>query len=161
MKDILLVERKKPFKLMEDQNVYIECSLKEIFENKKVFTQAQYSLSHLSAEIKLSTNQLSAFFNQNLGLHFNDYINKLRVDYFLQIIESDESRQFTLAGLAERCGFHNRNTFTSAFKKFMGTTPSKYMRKQVLKSFSKIDSEWLFGLTPLIDMPNESDKVLK
>lgn len=137
MKDILLVERKRPFKLIDEQRVYIEQSLKEIFEEKRVFTQAQYSLSHLSAEIKLSTNHLSAFFNQVLGLHFNDYINKLRVDYFLQMIAGDEARQFTLAGLAERCGFHNRNTFTSAFKKFMGITPSKYMRKQILKEFSQ------------------------
>lgn len=137
MKDILLLERKKSIKLMDEHKVYIEQALKEIFEEKKVFTKAQYSLSHLSAEIKLSTNHLSAFFNQNLGLHFNDYINKLRVNYFLQMIESEEARRFTLAGLAERCGFHNRNTFISAFKKFIGQTPSKYMRQQVLKSFSQ------------------------
>src|SRR3954464_13107819 len=119
MKEISILESKKPFKLVDKQKVFIGLALKKIFEEKKVFIQTQYTLSHLSAETKLSTNYLSIFFNQILSLHFNDYINRLRINYFLEMLETGESHLFTLAGLAEKCGFHNRNTFTSAFKKVM------------------------------------------
>lgn len=137
MNDILLLKGDKPFKLMDKRKVYIEQTLKKIFKEKRMFTQPQYSLTHLSKEVRLSTNILSAFFNQVLGQNFNEYINSLRVSYFLQMIESEDAHTYTLAGLAENCGFHNRNTFISAFKKIMGQTPSKYIQQLGLKSFSQ------------------------
>ena len=136
MKYTLQLVSSKPFKLEPEQKLDIETRLRETFEDRKLYTQPQFSLRHLSMETRFSTNLLSAFFNQVLGIHFNDYINRLRIHHFKEIVENENMHHLTLAGLAEHCGFHNRNTFTTAFKKFVGITPSKYLRMYVCKRFS-------------------------
>lgn len=138
MKDVLLATKRTQFILSEEQKAEIEQVLREIFEMKKSFIRLQYSLSHLSTDTGYSRNLLSAFFNQVLGLHFNDYINQLRINYCTQMIGDEDVQRYTLEGLGEKCGFHNRNTFTTAFKKFKGIPPSKFIRKSELrKSFSQ------------------------
>jgi AraC-like DNA-binding protein len=47
----------------------------------------------------------------------------------MELIENGQAEQFTLEALAAKCGFSNRNTFTSAFKKFSGKTPSCFIKK--------------------------------
>jgi AraC-like DNA-binding protein len=136
MKYTLSLVNSNPFKIEPEQKFEIEKRLRDMFEDKKLYTQPQFSLRHLSIETRFSTNLLSAFFNQVLGIHFNDYINRLRIRYFKEMVENENVHHLTLAGLAERCGFHNRNTFTTAFKKFVGITPSKYLRMYVGRRFS-------------------------
>jgi AraC-like DNA-binding protein len=138
MKDVLLAMKRTQFILSAEQKAEIEQVLREIFDMRKAFIQLQYSLSHLSADSGYSRNLLSAFFNQVLGLHFNDYINQLRINYCTELIGDEDIQRYTLEGLGEKCGFHNRNTFTTAFKKFRGVPPSKFIRHGVLrKSFSQ------------------------
>ena len=128
MKNTVMLKISKTLKLQEEQKVQIESYLKEIFEGKKLYLEPQISLHALSQETRLSPNLLSTFFNRVLGVHYNDYINRLRIQYFNEMLENKDVSHFTLAGLATTCGFHNRNTFTTAFKKFVGITPSRYLR---------------------------------
>ncbi len=61
-------------------------------------------------------------------ISFSDYINKKRVDYCIELLESGRHRNKTLEAIARLSGFNNRNTFTKAFKKFKGKTPSSYLK---------------------------------
>ncbi len=132
MKDSIVMTRCISFTLSEKQKTEIELRLREIFEVKKSFIQPQYSLSDLSNETGFSRNLLSAFFNQTLGFHFNNYINLLRITYCKHLILNGYASQFTLEGLSKKCGFYNRNTFISAFKKFTGVNPSYYLKQHIL-----------------------------
>ena len=118
------------FMLDEKRKVQIELVLKSLLERETFFTEVQYDLRKLSTVSKFSTNLLSAFFNQIVGLHYNDYINKYRILHCILLIENGEAAQLTLEGLSKKCGFHNRNTFISAFKKFIGVNPSEYLRSK-------------------------------
>jgi YesN/AraC family two-component response regulator len=127
--EIMLVSKKNQFSLNEKQKNKIAWMLQEIVEGKQSFIQPQYSLGQLSADMGFSRNVLSAFFNQTMGIHFNDYINQLRVHYCKHLIANGHAHLLTLEGLAQKSGFYNRNTFTTAFKKFTGVTPSYYIRQ--------------------------------
>jgi AraC-like DNA-binding protein len=59
-------------------------------------------------------------------LGFNDYINQKRIGYCVQKFEQGEWLNFTVEAVATECGFNNRNSFTNAFKKFLGASPSAY-----------------------------------
>lgn len=120
--------KKSRFFLDEERKQKIQMALHAIIEENKSFTSPKYNLSRLSVESSFSTNLLSAFFNQIVGLHYNDYINKYRINYCLLLIENGEAQKLTLEGLSKKCGFHNRNTFISAFKKFIGINPSEYIK---------------------------------
>ena len=98
-------------------------------QQQKCFLTLGYTIKHLSEETGVQLYLLSAYINQMAKCRFTDYLNKFRISYCLKLIENGQAEQFTLAALAAQCGFSNRNTFTSAFKKFMGKPPSSFIKK--------------------------------
>ncbi|MES1160269.1 MAG: helix-turn-helix domain-containing protein, partial [Bacteroidota bacterium] len=93
------------------------------------FLQFEYSINHLAKDINIPAYQLSAFINRVIGLNFNEYINRFRVRYCEELIQKGMADELNMKGLALKCGFHNRNSLTHAFKKFTGFTPSRYKEK--------------------------------
>jgi AraC-like DNA-binding protein len=116
------------YELTADRVEYISNQLERFVHNEKPFLQYRYSIRDLANDIHAPGYQLSAYLNQILGVNFNDYLNKYRVKYCEELIHDGLVAQFNLKGLAQSCGFNNRNTFSSAFKKFTGYTPSFYMK---------------------------------
>ena len=93
------------------------------------YLQEHYSLKDLSTEMGIPLHQLSAFLNNHIGMHFNDYLNQFRIRYCEELIKKELPGRVNLKELVYKCGFHNRNTFSAAFKKFTGKTPSDYVRE--------------------------------
>ena len=75
------------FILDEKRKVEIGMLLRDLIEEKRCFIQPRFNLNQLSKDTKISTNLLSAFFNQGLGHRFTDYINDLRITHCKQLIE--------------------------------------------------------------------------
>jgi AraC-like DNA-binding protein len=125
---MVFLEKSKSFMHAEQRTSNIARQVTEIFETKKLYTQPQLTLNDLSQETQFSVNLLSAYFHQVLGTGYNDFVNRLRVQYFKEILKNRDFIHYTLAALAKQCGFHNRNTFSAAFKKLEGITPSRYVR---------------------------------
>jgi AraC-like DNA-binding protein len=94
------------------------------------YLKTHYNIRDLAEEMKLPSYQLSALLNRHMGTNFNDYLNQYRVKHCQQLIMEGEAGNLNLKGLSAKCGFHNRNTFTTAFKKITGQTPSVYTRYQ-------------------------------
>jgi AraC-like DNA-binding protein len=108
---------------------FIQHRLDLFMLEKKPFLQPRYTIKQLSSAIKIPTYQLSAIINQEKGMNFSDYLNKMRIRYCEEIIKIEGGKKMNLKNLANKCGFYNRNTFTNAFKKFTGRTPSEYIRQ--------------------------------
>jgi AraC-like DNA-binding protein len=85
--------------------------------------------SELAAEMNLQPYILSAVINSVFRTNFNDFINGYRVDHAKSLIQNGEARILTLEALSEQCGFNNRNSFTMAFKKHTGQTPSDFIKQ--------------------------------
>jgi len=114
-----------------EKKVMIIRRLSEIMEQQKPYLDEAYNLKALAGELKLHQYQLSAFLNHELGMNFNDYVNRHRVRYCEELIRKGDADKLNLKGLASKSGFHNRNTFTTAFKKFTGHTPSAYSKRYI------------------------------
>jgi YesN/AraC family two-component response regulator len=95
---------------------------------QKPFLKEHYTLKDLSDEMGIPLHQLSAFLNKQVGMNFNDYLNQFRIRYCEELIKNELPGKVNLKELIYRSGFHNRNTFSAAFKKFTGKTPSDYVR---------------------------------
>lgn len=104
--------------------------LDKLMLEKKPFLNSNYTLKEMAADLNMSLHQLSANINQSTGTNFNDLLNKHRIDYCLNLIRNSDMTNLNLHGLALSCGFNNRNTFSTAFKKFTGKTPSDYLRNR-------------------------------
>lgn len=97
---------------------------------QKPFLKPHYKLKDLSEDLQMPLHQLSAFLNKRLGMHFTDYLNQFRIKYCEELIKNEQPGKVNLKELVPKCGFHNRNTFTTAFKKFTGKTPTDYIRNR-------------------------------
>ena len=82
---------------------------------------------------------LSHFFKSKMGTGFNEYINKLRLQYALDLIENGAD---SVTDIALKCGFSDPLYFSKVFKKGQGKSPTEYMKNIVNK---KRDCKKQFG----------------
>lgn len=85
------------------------------------------SLPRLAALMDITPHQLSELLNLHLGSSFYDYLNDCRHDEALHLL-SEGGADLTVADIAYRAGFNNRNSFYKVFKEKTGMTPSDYRR---------------------------------
>lgn len=102
--------------------------LTRLMEEEKPYLQVGYTLPDLAADASVPVHQLSGYINSHYGVNFNEYINQFRIEYFKRQLERHDWNHKTLEALAMESGFSNRFTFTNAFKRLTGTTPSDYVR---------------------------------
>ncbi|MCB0280647.1 MAG: AraC family transcriptional regulator [Calditrichaeota bacterium] len=105
--------------------------LEKAMSSERLFTSPDLTLSLLADKIGTTPHLLSELLNNQLQLSFNNYINKFRVDDFVQRLNKADLNTYTLASLAFESGFKTKSTFNTAFKKQMGVTPSEYLKKFV------------------------------
>jgi AraC-like DNA-binding protein len=109
---------------MNDINVAVNKYLAE----EKPFLRQKYSLKALATDVNIPLHYLSAFINHYHKMHFNDFINGYRVNHSKEMMINGECDHKTLEAISFESGFSNRNTFTSAFKKETGQSPSEFLR---------------------------------
>ena len=101
--------------------------------NEKVFLTHGYSVYDLAKDSGIPHYLLSQFINQNLGVSFTDYINKARVLYSCELLDLSQTENYTLEAIGYLSGFSNRNSYSSAFKKVIGKSPSVYLKEKASK----------------------------
>jgi YesN/AraC family two-component response regulator len=108
---------------------HIDTAVNKFLSENKPFLRQKYSLKALSIDVNVPLHYLSAFINHHHKMHFNDFINSYRVAHSREMILNGECEFKTLEAISFESGFSNRNTFTSAFKKETGQSPSEFLRQ--------------------------------
>jgi AraC-like DNA-binding protein len=102
----------------------------EIFMGQqKPFINKHYTIHNLGKDIEIPVYQLSPIINHHYKSNFNAWVNRYRVNYFIELCKNEKRKELTLAGIAEEAGFNNRSTFINAFKKETGSTPGNYLKQ--------------------------------
>lgn len=109
-----------------------------LMERNHAYLNAGYSIKDLADELNIHSYQLSGILNQHVGLNFNSYLNRYRVKYSKVLIQRGDINNLNLKGLSEKCGFNNRNSFTAAFKKHTGLTPSVYNKLYKINQLNEV-----------------------
>lgn len=99
--------------------------LLKIMADEKPYLKPKLSLTELAQQLKISPNQLSQIINQKAQVNFHDFVNKYRVEEFIQ--KANKNKKFSLLGLALDSGFNSKSSFNNIFKKQKGMSPSKYL----------------------------------
>jgi len=119
-----------------DEDIHSQAKMKnfatqldEEMTKRQLFVDQNITLDSLAHLLNTNRNYLSKVINDIFGKNFNSYINELRIKKSILIISKKEGINFyTLDGIAQTVGFHNRTTFISAFKKYTGVTPSLFIK---------------------------------
>ena len=83
------------------------------------------ALIHLTDSTR---NNVSLALNRVLGKNFLTLLGEYRIRRACEYLSGPRSEQYTLAAVAQECGFKSRTNFVSIFKKNVGMTPSEYKK---------------------------------
>ena len=89
--------------------------------------QQDITLSTVANACTTNRSYVSKTINTLTGYSFNNYVNKLRISYFLDHFTN--SNTLTIDALARESGFNNPRTFYRAFTKELKCSPNDYIKK--------------------------------
>ncbi len=81
------------------------------------------NLRNLANLLHVNESYLSKLFKQEMGKHFTDYINEIRINKSLSLIRDTDNN---LLDIAVAVGFEDQSYYTKIFRKVMGVTPKQY-----------------------------------
>jgi len=97
-----------------------------LMDEEKIFNQNKLTLSELAEFISISSHNLSEVINSKTGMNFFDFINRYRIEEVKREIIKPENDNLTILAIAMDAGFNSKSSFNTLFKKYVGSTPSKY-----------------------------------
>ena len=99
---------------------------KKIVENT-LFLQRNFNRDAISEQCGIPRARVSLLIQQFAGMSLGDYINKLKIQYSVKLI--NEHKEWTIDAIAEEAGYSNRSTYYQNFYKVFGITPAQYRRQ--------------------------------
>ncbi|RIE03028.1 helix-turn-helix domain-containing protein [Cohnella faecalis] len=83
-------------------------------------------LESLAEVFNYNSSYLGKLFKNTTGQYFNTYLDKVRIEKAKELLEQG----MKVYQVAERVGYTNVDYFHSKFRKYVGTSPSDYRKKQ-------------------------------
>ena len=127
-----------PLAIIDSEGYSYKRTLESLFFLKKTFLQPDYSLERMVYDTKIPRYILSAFINRQYGMGFREYLNRYRVEYFMEKVKDPKWKHLTLEAISKECGFTSRSTFIKNFKQITGQTPTEFIKMSQRLSASRI-----------------------
>jgi AraC-like DNA-binding protein len=99
-----------------------------VFFANVYYLQKNASPEDLCKKLNISSKQLSTYLYVKYNMNYTDLMNRFRIEYFIDLLNSGKFTNYTIDSLAVMSGFNSRHHLYLSFKKFHGGTPSEYMR---------------------------------
>lgn len=119
--------------LRDSQKEQMVSKLLSYVTTEKPYLEPELTLGQLAEQVDIPAHYLSQVINEKIQQSFGDFINSYRVEKAKAMLTDDKFSHFTIIATAYEAGFNSKTAFYEAFKKFTGSTPSKY-RKSLISS---------------------------
>jgi len=83
------------------------------------------SLELLAEKLNITSTYLSSYFKEKNDTNFSDYVNNVRMNKAMELLDRTDLKVQDIAGLV---GYYTVASFNRMFKKHTGMTPSEYRR---------------------------------
>lgn len=113
--------------LSEQDRQFLTKSLAVITEQ---IESNRVNVDELAAALAMSTSQFRRRLSAITGDTPQGYITKIRMQKARHLL--DMTPDMTILDVAKCCGYEDQSSFTRAFKRFFGVTPSDYLTKLIL-----------------------------
>lgn len=110
------VEKKHPINYIDHAKFFIQSNL----------SNSELSLSMLAEFLHLNTSYLSRLFIETVGVSFNHYLSKMRIDKAVELFMSGHK---SIKIVSQLCGFNSQYYFSTTFKKIHTIPPSLYIEQ--------------------------------
>lgn len=106
------------------------CYIRKAIEYMKINYQDTITVQEIADYIGLNRSYLSTIFQKNLHVSPQQFLLKYRMTKASELLISSD---FPIQTVALSCGYANGLSFTKAFKKYTGYTPSDFRKEKKLK----------------------------
>lgn len=96
---------------------------------RKKYKDPNYSAKDLAKELKTNTRYLSAVINSRFGMNYSCLLNEYRIKDALYLLTDKRYKNKKIEEISLMVGFANRQSFYTAFKKYVGLMPTDYRKK--------------------------------
>ena len=110
----------------------------------------------LALELAMSTSQFRRRLSAITGETPQGYITNIRMQKARHLL--DTSPDMTILDVAQSCGYDDQSSFTRAFKRFFGVTPSDYLAK-ILLCLLLLTGSMTLGAAPKSDKANRKEAI--
>lgn len=86
------------------------------------------TLTGVARQFHFNASYLSSYFTAHNGEGFSEYLNKVRVEKAMELLETTEK---SISDISASVGYSDQSYFTKVFKKQTGISPSRYRRRDV------------------------------
>lgn len=117
-------------RLSGQQVAVLSVKLNELMAAEKIYLENELSLPMLAEKLGVSLHDASYLINKIAGENFYNFINRYRVEEAKRLLNSDQAKKLNMLGIAFESGFNSKTAFNTAFKKWVGITPSEYAKQQ-------------------------------
>jgi AraC-like DNA-binding protein len=98
--------------------------IEQVMITEKLYLQPNLKLHDLVRYVQSNRNYVYNAINKEMGISFNEYVNRLRIDHSIRLIQ--QHPDMPLAEVAEKSGFTSIASFYRNFKQFTGKSPKEY-----------------------------------
>jgi AraC-like DNA-binding protein len=124
-------EKYKKTGLSQHESEAILLKINNYLKQNEPYLDLDISLEKFSASLKVPKHHVSQVINQKLSKSFNDLINEKRVQKAQILLKDASNDNYTIASIAFESGFNSISNFNDVFKKYTGTTPTKYRNYKI------------------------------
>lgn len=125
IKQVVPVIKYKTTGLTQNFSLELKEELQQIMRQDKPYLNSGYRLQDLAERLNISRHHCSQVINEHFDSNFFNFINQYRIEEAKTMLKKESSANVSDVMFA--CGFNNRASFYSAFKKFTGTTPKSFL----------------------------------
>jgi len=104
-----------------------ENTFDQVFFKNTFFIDKNASPENLRNALNMNADELNNYIFSHYGLSVNEFINKNRITYFIDLVNTGNYTNYTVDALAQEAGFNSRFHLYKSFKQFHGGTPSDYI----------------------------------
>jgi AraC-like DNA-binding protein/ketosteroid isomerase-like protein len=115
---------------LDEQRVEeIKLRLEKLMQEQQLFKDPSLKLQGLSESLNIRRNQLSLIINLEYKMKFFDFINKDRLDAFINELHLHSNQDINITSLAYDVGFSSSSVFYKIFKRYQDISPRQYLKK--------------------------------
>jgi AraC-like DNA-binding protein len=93
---------------------------------RKKYRDGLYTARQLAADLQTNSRYISAVIRVHFHTTYTSLVNKYRVEEALTLLTDSRYQHYGVEEIGDLVGFAHRQSFHSAFVRFVGTTPKAY-----------------------------------
>ena len=101
--------------------------IEQLMVDEQLFRQPNLKIVDIVQRLATNRNYVYIAINRDMGVSFSEYVNRMRIDYAAQLIQSYPDKPLT--EIAEQSGFSSSTSFYRNFKQYKGVGPREYQNK--------------------------------